>query len=140
MVYGAKANKPANSTDPKHKRRISLLNSDFKIITGIDNIKFKKVARHTLNPNQLSVGDDRRIVHGINKARDAINAASGRNQGAGILDNDYMAAFDLMVLTWVFKVLKARGLNQNTIDRLQTMYENHLTVVVINNMHGRCLP
>ena len=41
MVYGAKANKPANSTDPKHKRRISPLNSDFKIITGIDNIKFK---------------------------------------------------------------------------------------------------
>ena len=30
MVYGAKANKPANSCDPNHKRRLSLLNSDFK--------------------------------------------------------------------------------------------------------------
>jgi hypothetical protein len=35
MVYGAKANKPPSSTDPKHKRRTSLLNSDFKIISGI---------------------------------------------------------------------------------------------------------
>ena len=72
MVYGAKANKPPNSTDPKHKRRISLLNSDFKVFTGFDNTRLKKVATHTLNPNQLSVGSDRKIHHGINKARDAI--------------------------------------------------------------------
>ena len=38
MVYGSKANKPATSTDPKHKRRISLLNSDFKILTGMTTI------------------------------------------------------------------------------------------------------
>ena len=29
MVYGAKNNKPPNSTNPDHKRRISLLNADF---------------------------------------------------------------------------------------------------------------
>ena len=67
--------------------------------SGIDNSRFKKVATHTLNPNQLSAGDDRRINHGINKARDAIYMANSRNQGAGILDNDYMAAFDYMVFT-----------------------------------------
>ena len=138
MVYGAKANKPPNSLDPKHKRRISLLNSDFKIITGIDNTRFKKVATHTLNPNQLSAGDDRRIHHGICKARDAINTANSRNQGSGILDNVYMAAFDLMVLTWVFMVLQAKGLDKKVIARLKNLYDNHLTVVVINNIQGRC--
>ena len=92
---------PPNSSDPKHKRRISLLNSDFKIITGIDNSRFRKGANHTLNPNQLSAGDDRRIHHGICNARDTIHVANSKSQGAGILDNDYMAAFDLMVLTWV---------------------------------------
>ena len=138
MVYGSKANKPSNSTDPKHKRRISLLNSDFKVFSGIYNNRFKKVATHTLNPNQLAAGDNRRIHHGINKARDAIMVANSRNQGSGILDNDYMAAFDYMVLTWVFKVLRAKGLNQDTIDLLKNMYNNHLTVVVINNVHGRC--
>ena len=121
MVYGSKANKPPNSPDPKHKRRILLLNSDFKIITGIDNSRFKKVATHTLNANQLSVGDERRIHYGICKVRDAINVANNRNQGAGILDNDYMAAFDYMVLTWVFKVLEAKGLDQQVISRLKTI-------------------
>ena len=138
MVYGAKTNKPANSIDPNHKRRISLLNSDFKIITGIENNRFKKVATHTLSPAQLSAGSDRRIHHGINKARDAIQAAGGRDQGCGILDNDYMAAFDYMVLTWVLKVLKAKGLDQEVINRLLNLYGNSLTVVVVNSIQGRC--
>ena len=78
MVYGSKANKPPNSPDPKHKRRISLLNSDFKIISGIPNNRFKKVVTHTLNPNQLSAGDDRRILNGINRARDVSSWLSAK--------------------------------------------------------------
>ena len=140
MVYGAKANKPLNSTDPKHKRRISLLNSDFKIISGIYNSRFKKVATHTSNSNQYSAGNDRNIHHGINKARDAIYAASLRKSGSGILDNNYMAAFDFMVLTWIFKVLKAKGLDDRVITRLHSLYKNHLTVFVVNNISGRCYP
>ena len=136
MVYTNKANKPPNSPDPKHKRRISLLNSDFKIITGIYNSRLKKTASHTLNKNQLSAGDDRRIHHGIAKARDAIFIANSKNKGAGILDNDYMALFDFMVLTWVFKVLKAKGMDQKVINRLYNLYDNNLTIVVINNIHG----
>ena len=140
MIVGAKANKPPNSPDPNHKRRISLLNSDFKILIGVDNERLKQVANHTLNSNQLAAGDDRKIHHEINKARDAIFTASSKNQGSGILDNDYMAAFDLMVLTWVFKVLRAKGLAEQVINRLKSMYENHLTVVAVNNIQGKCFP
>ena len=140
MVYGAKVNKPPNSTDPKHKRRISLLNSDFKIMSGIYTLRFNQVATHTLNPNQYAKGHDRRIHQAINKARDAIYAMSESKSGCGILDNDYMSAFDLMVLTWVFKVMKAKGLKEEVIERLRRMYDNHLTVVVVNNVQGRCFP
>ena len=56
MVYGCKANKPANSTDPNHKRRISLLNADFKIISGIYNSRLKGLADHTLSKAQFLCG------------------------------------------------------------------------------------
>ena len=138
MVYGNKTNKPANSPDPKHKRRISLLNSDFKVISGIPNMRLKKLASHTLNQNQLSAGDNRRIHHGINRARDAIFMSNSRNKGSGILDNDYMNAFDYMVLTWVFKVLEAKGACKEFINTLKRMYADHLTVVVVNNIPGKC--
>ena len=109
MVFDNKPKKP-NSTKPSDKRKISLLNSDFKVATGIDNNRFKKVATHTLSPCQLAAGDDRRIHHGINSARDAIAAAGAVREGVVILDNDFRAAFDFMVLLWVLKVLKARVL------------------------------
>ena len=46
MVFGNKPKKP-NSTKPSDKRKLSLLNSDFKVSTGIYNDRFKKVATHT---------------------------------------------------------------------------------------------
>ena len=136
MVFGNKPKKP-NSMKPTDKRKLSLLNSDFKATTGIDNNRFKKVATHTLSPCQLAAGDDRRIHHGINAARDAIAASAGGREGVGILDNDYKAAFDFMVLLWVFKVLRAKGLAEQVINRLTNLYSNNITIVVVNNILGK---
>ena len=83
IVYSCKVNKPSNCLDPRHKR-ISLLNADFKIIPGVENIRFKKVATHTLSKSNLTVRDDRKIHHEINKVRDAIFAASNRNQKCAV--------------------------------------------------------
>ena len=122
---------------PTDKRKISLLNADFKIITGIINERLKKIASHTLSSCQLAMGSDRRIHHGINSARDAIIAAGRKNICAGILDNDYQAAFDYMVLLWVLKVLHAKGLSHTVISHLENLYSNNITVVVVNNLQGR---
>ena len=116
-----------------------MLNTDFNVITGLENNRLKKTATHTLSHCQLAAGEDRRIHHGINTARDAITAAGGRREGVGILDNDYKAAFDFMVLHWVFKVLQAKGLDQTVIDRLSRLYSNNLTVVVVNKIPGKCI-
>ena len=100
MVFGAKPKKPG-SILPKDKRRISLLNSDFKIASGLEADHFKSVATHTLSPIQLVAGDDRRIHHGINMARNAIHAAGkAGHPGCGILDTDLIAAFDWLCLEW----------------------------------------
>ena len=53
------------------------------------------------------------------------------------MDNDFKTAFDFLVMTWVFDVLKAKGLSQDVIDRLQNLYHDNVTVVVVNNKMGR---
>ena len=73
MVFGNKPKK-VNSQLPSDKRRISLMNSDFKILTALQASRFKQVLTHTLSPSQLVGGDDRRIFLGINKARDCIQS------------------------------------------------------------------
>ena len=135
MVFGSKPKKP-NSTRPEDKRRISLLNSDFKVASGLDARKLKKTLTHSLSPLQLVAGDDRRIHHGINLARDAIWAAGKRGQGCGILDTDLIAGFDYMSLSWCLKVLVKKGACPELISRLENLYSNNYSLVVVNNIPG----
>ena len=62
MVFGTKPRK-ATSLKPSDKRRISLLNSDMKVVTGIEARRFGKTATHTISHTQLVAGKDRRIHH-----------------------------------------------------------------------------
>ena len=107
MVLGSKPKK-AKSIRPGDKRRISLLNADFKVISGLESRRFGKTATRSLSPYQLVAGSDHRIHHGMNLARDAIHASSKLKSGCGLLDTDYMAAFDYLVMTWVFQVLRKK--------------------------------
>ena len=124
MVFGTKPKKP-NSLLPQDKRRIFLLNSDFKIASGLEAGKFKKMLTHTLSPLQLVAGDDRRIHHGINLARDAIWAAGRRGQGCGILDTDLVAGFDYMTLSWSLMVMERKGACQESLSRIRNLYSNN---------------
>ena len=139
MVFGNKPKK-AGSLLPKDKRRISLLNSDFKVASGLEERRFKKTVTRTLSPNQLVAGEDRRIHHGIAKARNAIFAAGRQGKkGCGILDTDYMSAFDLLVLDWMFLVLAKKGLCMEAINRMKNLYQNNISVVVVNNIQGKAV-
>ena len=100
MVCSTKPGK-GQSIKAKDKRRLSLLNADFKVLTGLEVGRFRKVLTHTLSPHQLALGDDRRISFGIFNARDAIYAATMRKQGCDLADNDFEAAFDFLCLDWV---------------------------------------
>ena len=135
MVFGSKPKKP-NSIKPGDKRRISLLNSDFKVLTGLEAIRFGDTATHTLSPVQLVAGSDRRIHHGINNARDAINQAGKSRMGCGLLDLDFMAGFDWLEMDWVYLVLAKKGVCQAVIERIKRLYADSTTTVVVNNVMG----
>ena len=85
-------------------------------------------------------GDDRRIHHAINLVRNAIFAAGKLTRsGCGIADTDYQAAFDYLVMTWVFMVLRKKGLSEVVINRLSNLYNDNLSIVVVNNIEGKCI-
>ena len=106
----------------------------------MESARFKETATRTLSPFQLVAGDDRRIHHGINLARDAIQAASKLTRtGCGIADTDYQAAFDFLVMTWVFMVLRKKGVSELVIQRHNNLYQDNLSVIVVNNIEGKCV-
>ena len=139
MVFGAKPKKH-QSIKPKDKRKISLLNVDFKIQTGVEAKRLRKVMPHTVSSQQLVGGGDRRIHHGIALARDAIQAAGHSKLGCGILDTDLMAAFDWMVMPWVKLVLSKKGMCNEAVARATNLYSNNVSIVVVNNVMGTTIP
>ena len=135
MLYTTKPGK-SGSTKPRDKRRLSMLNSDFKVLTGIEVGRHRRVLTHTLCPQQLAAGDDRRISFGISQARDAVFAAGQRGEGCGLVDNDFEAAFDFLCLDWVKKVLERKGLAEEALERFSNLYNNGITIPIVNNIKG----
>ena len=138
MIFTSKPGK-SNSLKPEDKRKISLLNADFKTFTGIERARYQKVLSHTLCQEQLAESDDKRISFGVCLARDAIFSASKARTGCGIADNDFRAAFDFLCLDWVRKVLGKKGLADEALNRFTNIYSEGVTIPVINNILGPSL-
>ena len=135
MVFMCKP-KYLDSLKPGHKRRISLLNTCFKIMSGIESLRFSSIATRIISPLQLEAGEDRRIHHGICRARDTIRAAANIKGGCGIVDSDFEAGFDWLTLEWLWLVLQAKGCDQRVIERLKRLYMDRISLVVVNNTIG----
>jgi hypothetical protein len=59
--------------------------------------------------------------------------------GCGILDTDFEAAFDFLVMDWAFLVLKKKNLATEAIERMQRLYLDNFSIPVINNVQGRAI-
>jgi hypothetical protein len=138
MVFGTKPKKKM-SLKPTDKRKISLLNVDFKLMSGVQAARLRSTMTHTVSQNQLVAGSDRRMQHGIALARDAIFAAGKAGQGCGILDTDLVSAFCNMALSWTLRVLERKGLCSAACARLRNLYVNNYSIIVVNNVLGRCI-
>ena len=73
-------------------------------------------------------GSDRQIHHGINLARDAIYHAGKSKSGCGLLDLDFLAGFDWLVMAWVYMVLSKKGVCQEVINRIKMLYDDSTTI------------
>ena len=93
----------------------------------------------TISPLQLVTGGEKRISHGVAMARDAINIAESKKTEYGMLDTDLIAACCNMVLTWCYLVLSKKGLSAKVINRYKNLYDDNFSIVVVNNIQGRCL-
>ena len=138
MVFGSKPKKP-HCKKPSDKRRISLLNSDLKLITGIEASRFKLTLTHALSPLQVVSSDNRRIYHAINKARDAINSTSSSKAGCALMDLNFISVFCYQTMEWVLKVVDPKGLDSNVISRIKHISANRVSFPVVKNIPGKAI-
>ena len=51
-------------------------------------------------------------------------------------DNDFEAAFDFLCLEWVKMVLRKKGVAEAALDRFSNIYEDGISIPIINNIPG----
>ena len=42
-------------------------------------------------------------------------------------------------MSWVFLVLRKKGVSQKAIKRLRNLYQDNLSIIVVNNIEGKCI-
>ena len=72
LVFSPKINKES-STRIKDKRKLSLLQTDFKILTGVLAGRLRKTEQHTISRYQFATGG-KRISEAVCLTRDAIES------------------------------------------------------------------
>jgi hypothetical protein len=126
---------PKKDKDPrllKNWRPISLLNTDYKIITKTLANRIKKVLPSVINPDQVAYLKNRFIGQNIRTIMDIMGYTRLKNKNGIIAFLDFEKAFDTIRWSVIYDALEIFNLGQNFISWVHTIY-NESEACVTNN-------
>jgi len=129
---------PKKDKDPtflKNWRPISLLNTDYKIITKVIALRLKNVLPDIINNDQTGFLKGRYIGENIRLALDTIEYLNDNNLPGLMFLIDFEKAFDKLEWSFLFKTLEFFNFGQDLINWIKVFYSN-ISSCVTNNGHS----
>jgi hypothetical protein len=126
---------PKKNKDPrflKNWRPISLLNTDYKIITKVLANRIKKVLPTVINPDQVAYLKERFIGQNIRTILDIMGYTKLMNKKGIIAFLDFEKAFDTIQWNVIYDALKTFNIGQQFINWVHIIY-NESEACVTNN-------
>jgi hypothetical protein len=116
----------------KNWRPISLLNTDYKLLSKVIAERIKPVLTNIINPNQVGYVQGRNITDNIRIVSDILDYTKAENIPGILLSIDFKKAFDSV--NWVFlkETLKKFNFGESFIRWVEIFY-NNISSCVINN-------
>ena len=125
-----KGNKPREFL--KHRRPISLLNIDYKILSGVLADRLKKILPKIISETQKGFLQGRYIGENVRLVFDMMSELSHLKKKGLILLLDFEKAFDSLEWSYITEVLKHYNFGDGFISWFKTLY-NKSNSCVINN-------
>ncbi len=128
---------PKKDKDLRHLsnwRPISLLATDYKILTKVLAIRLQKVIPSIINSDQVGYIKDRYIGENIRIIFDILTYAKSEDIDAFIAQIDFEKAFDSIEWPFLFKTLKSFNFGENFIQWIKILYTD-ICACVGNNGH-----
>jgi hypothetical protein len=126
---------PKKDKDPrllKNWRPISLLNTDYKIVTKILANRIKKVLTTVINPDQVAYLKKRFIGQNIRTIFDIMGYTKLTDKNGIIAFLDFEKAFDTIRWEVIYDALKLFNFGENFISWVHTIYSNSEACVTNN--------
>lgn len=124
--------KKGDRTDIANYRPITLLNSDYKLMTKAIALKLAKVAPQIIHNSQAGFVRGRSITDHVRIARLMTDYAEATEENGVIVALDQEKAYDKIDHDYLLKVLRKLNLPENFVKIVQTLYSQADTVVIIN--------
>ena len=122
----------------KNWRPVSLLCTDYKMLSKALANRLKKVMDQIIHRTQTYCVPGRSIVDNVSLIRDLLDVSGSLGLDVGLVGLDFEKAFDRTEHCYLWKVLQRYGLRDGFIARIKVMYENIESVLKVNG--GLCKP
>ena len=116
----------------KNWRQITLLNVDYKILSGIVAYRMKQVLPHIISDDQKGFLKNRYIRENIRTVYDIMHELEKRGKSGLILLIDFEKAFDSVEWSYINKVLKAYNFGESFLNWVNIIYKNSCSCVINN--------
>jgi len=124
--------------DIKCWRPVSLLCSDYKLLSKVLTNRLANVMDNVIHPDQTYCVPGRSIFDNIYFIRDLIEVTKMLNLNCGFISLDQEKAFDRIEHCFLWKVLNAFGFSESFINYIKVLYNGVESILKVNG--GLCTP
>ncbi|XP_023193817.1 tyrosine-protein kinase SYK isoform X1 [Xiphophorus maculatus] len=116
----------------KNWRPVSLLCTDYKLLSKVLANRLKKVMEQVVHQTQTYCVPGRSMIDNISLIRDVLDVSRSLGCNTGLVSLDQEKAFDRVEHRYLWRVLERFGLDSSFIAKIMVLYENIESVLKIN--------
>lgn len=124
--------KKGDHTKLQNWRPITLLTTDYKILTKTLANRLKSVLHLIINPDQIACIPNRTINDNVSLIRDTIHYANESNTPLALISIDQLKAFDRVSHSFLFQTLDRFGFGPVFTQWVKTLYNSVTSSVKVN--------
>lgn len=124
--------KKGDLTDIRCWRPVSLLCSDFKLLSKVLASRLSKVMDQVIHPDQSYCVPGRSIFDNVSLIRDMIHVSKHLGIDLGLVSLDQTKAFDLVEFKYLWDTLLAFGFSESFVNMIRVLYNDVESILKIN--------
>lgn len=124
--------------DLKNGRPISLLNTDYKILSKVITLRLSCVLGSLVDPDQTCSVPGRSITSNVTLLRDVLDYIEPTNESGILVSLDQEKAFDRVNHSFLFCLLEHLGFGPSFIKWVHTLYTGpNMRIILNGNLSGK---